>query len=184
MLSLRRLRRCWVADIAVAASSVISPHLNTGLCDLCNEEVENIEHFILPWCPSLLDRKNSFLLYARGKLATNTTASQIFEDAIYCKNEEIFLQLILDPTVCPDVIAANRKDAKIFPMLLTISATWCYSMHRRRSQYKAKWSIYVLFMFVCLLFGFWMYNNYWLCCKPVDLNIMIDGFDWNKDKIR
>ena len=104
---------------------------NTGLCELCSEEVESLEHILVPKCPVLSRKKESLIEYARNLLANNKTASEIFELYIESKNEEAFVQFILDPTVCPEVISA--KSNNIHEPLLRISATWCHSMHKIRS---------------------------------------------------
>ena len=85
----------------------------------------------MPKCPVLFKKKESLVEYARNLLANNQTASEIFESYIESNNEEAFVQFILDPTVCPEVIAANNKN--IHAPLLRISATWCHSMHKIRS---------------------------------------------------
>ena len=41
--------------------------------------------------------------------------------------------IFLDPSVCPIVIEANRKDKTFLPILLEITATWCHSLHNNEN---------------------------------------------------
>lgn len=109
----------------------------TGICELCDSELEDIEHIILPRCPPLLERKGHLLQYARDRLsaaAAPQQCSEIFEAAIADENPEKVVQFFLDPSVIPEVIKASNKDENILPTLFTITSTWCYSLHKLRLQ--------------------------------------------------
>ena len=105
---------------------------NTGLCELCSSEVETLEHILVPKCSFLLEKRKALLTYSRNIVRDNQTASDIFEAYVACNDDHKFVQFILDPTVCPEVILARNKD--IQTPLLKISATWCHSLHKMRSK--------------------------------------------------
>ena len=69
---------------------------NSGICELCNLEVETLEHILLPRCPVLHDRSTELLKYARDRLSANKTCSDIFE-GVFSKNiEEETVQFLLE----------------------------------------------------------------------------------------
>ena len=109
----------------------------TGICELCDAELEDIEHILLPKCPLLLEKKGHLLQYARDKLAAAAAppeCASIFEAAISHENPEKTVQFFLDPSALPEVIQASRMNENILPTLFRITSTWCYSLHRLRLQ--------------------------------------------------
>ena len=113
--------------------------LHNGACELCGQELEDLPHILLPRCPHLLERGQLLCNYAREMLRSSVTSLDIFEMFLAHPNEEKKIQFFLDPTVLPEVIAANQVETSIFPTLLRITMTWCYSLHRTRLKLLGRW---------------------------------------------
>ena len=107
----------------------------SGTCELCEHDVETIEHILLPECPQLLENKEHVLNYSRKKLKNYPECLRLFNFAISSKNPTLTTQFLLDPTVLPEVIHSNQKDNTVIPQLLLVTSTWCYSMHRARLKF-------------------------------------------------
>ena len=110
-----------------------SPHIS-GLCELCGEELEDLIHILLPRCPLLQDRSHVLLRFAKETLSSSSTASKLFLNITESKDDNKFIQFILDPSVVPEIIAASQTDPAVLPLLFSLTTTWCYSMNRTRNK--------------------------------------------------
>ena len=110
----------------------------TDLCELCGDAAEDLAHILVPHCVHLLDRADMLLRFATDTLSSCTQASILFFDIIHSKDDNLKVQLLLDPTVIPSIISANQLDKTIFPLMLRVTTTWCYSMNRRRIKLLGK----------------------------------------------
>ena len=108
-----------------------SQHIS-GLCELCKAEIEDLAHILVPRCIHLLDQADSLLKFAHEKLISCALASDIFFRIMKSKDDSEKVQLLLDPTVLPEVISANQTNNTVIPTILSVTVTWCYSMNRRR----------------------------------------------------
>ena len=108
-----------------------SPSIS-GLCELCGVELEDLAHIVLPRCEQLRDRADQLLRYARESLSTSETASIIFESIYTSYDDNKKTQFFLDPSVVPEVIAAQQIEPGLLNIILSITTTWCYSLNRTR----------------------------------------------------
>ena len=106
----------------------------TGLCELCCTEIEDLTHILVPRCVHLLDQADSLLKFAHEKLISCALAYDIFFEIMKSKDDSEKLQLLLDPTVLPEIISANQSDNTVIPTILSVTVTWCYSINRRRTK--------------------------------------------------
>ena len=107
------------------------PHIS-WLCDLCGLEVEDLPHFVLPWCPLL---QGALLNYAKETLAVSPVASTLFNNIYENKDDKKKLQFFLDPSSIPAVIAAEQIDEECLPM-------WCNTLNRLRTEIGPTWTDY------------------------------------------
>ena len=104
----------------------------TGLCELCCTEIEDLTHILVPRCVHLQDQAELLLKYAHEKLRSCALANEIFFEIMKSKDDSEKVQMLLDPTVLPEVISANQANNAVIPTILCVTVTWCYSMNRRR----------------------------------------------------
>ena len=111
------------------------PDKVSGICELCNQELEDIPHIILPKCPELKRKAQELLIYAQATLDTCAPAAELFKD-IFMQGEDdtLKVQFMLDPSVIPQVIASAQKDRNVLAVILKITTTWCYSLVRNRRK--------------------------------------------------
>ena len=112
---------------------------NTGICELCATEEEDLAHILIPRCPHLQDRRLLLVEYSRSVLHQSPTCTKILEDMLSCSNQDTLVQFLLDCSALPDVIRAAQLDNTVLPLLFKISRTWCYSMHRTRLKLLGRW---------------------------------------------
>ena len=121
---------------------------NTGVCELCCTEVEDLTHFLLPRCPKLQERSDFLINYMQTLLGASPVCQQILDNVILTsrrslatlKEQEHWVQFVLDCSVLPSVVEASRADASVLPLLFKITRTWCYSLHRTRLKLLGRWS--------------------------------------------
>ena len=113
---------------------------NSGICELCNREEENLFYLLIPRCPLLKERRELLISYSRNILKHSLTCSEIFEQVITDTNEELFVQFVLDCSIIPAVIRAAQQEPCTLHLLFKISRTWCYSMHRTRLKLLGQWN--------------------------------------------
>ena len=94
---------------------------NTGICELCDLEVEDNAHLLVPRCTFLQERKLLLIEYSNQILQHHVEALNIFHT--------IF-----------SVIQAYQKNKLILPALFKVTRTWCYSMHRTRLKMLNPWT--------------------------------------------
>ena len=104
----------------------------SGLCELCCSEIEDLAHILVPRCVKLQDHADSLLKFAYEKLTSCAPAFKIFFEIIKSKDDSEIVQLLLDPTVLPDIISANQSNNAVVLTILCVTITWCYSMNLRR----------------------------------------------------
>ena len=102
-----------------------------GLCELCDGEIEDLPHLLLPRCPSLQEMRALLLDYSRSVLGNSSVCTAILE-TILKGTDETCVQFLLDCSVLPMVISANQADRNVLPHLFKVTRTWCYSLHRTR----------------------------------------------------
>ena len=114
---------------------------NTGICELCNLEVEDLAHFLLPRCPALAERSLILLQYMKTVLGSSEPCLLILDEMLTgCEDDhELWIQFVLDCSVFPSVIAAAQKDPAVLQLLFRATRTWCYSLHRTRLKLLGRW---------------------------------------------
>ena len=106
----------------------------SGLCELCGEELEDLPHILLPKCPMLKDRADTLHRFAMNSLSKSEKALQIFNSIYNGKDDNKIVQLLLDPSVVSEIIAATQYEPDILQLMLSVTTTWCYSLNRTRSK--------------------------------------------------
>ena len=109
-------------------------------------------------CPELQDRKEALLHYWRSVIRKHPTVSNIVEEIIQSKDEELFLSLILDCSSVPRVSRAAQTDPTVLPLLFKerhflhnkgrnifkfvfqITNIWSYSLFRARLKNLGRWA--------------------------------------------
>ena len=111
------------------------------MCDLCGEEVEDLPHILLPRCPCLLENAQQLITFAIDSLSVSEIATTIFKNIIYSEDDQKKVQLLLDPSVIPEIICENqaKNNDDILHLFLSITTTWCYSMNRTRNKLLGKY---------------------------------------------
>ena len=115
-----------------------------GICELCQIEIEDLSHFLIPRCPALYER-SLLLLYYMATMVNNSTVCKNILDTIVEDSkldETIYIQFVLDCSVLPQVITAAQSDQTVLPLLFKITRTWCYSLHRTRLKLLDRWCKY------------------------------------------
>ena len=95
---------------------------NTGICELCNLEMEDLAHFLLPRCPALAERSEILLQYMKTVLGSSEPCLLILEEMLTgCEDDqELWIQFVLDCSVFPSVIAAAQKDRRYYSCCLEL----------------------------------------------------------------
>ena len=111
-----------------------------GSCTLCSNASAsgNIEH-LLVHCPALTHTRSHLL----NNLEVNANISDTTKLLIksHFGNEETIVQLILDPSVLPQIIMAKQtKGPNIIDEIFKFSRSWCYSIHKTRLKLQGRWT--------------------------------------------
>ena len=111
------------------------PDKISGVCELCELEVEDVPHIILPKCPRLQVKSTKLLEYAQESFATCAAAAKLFNDIFLVgKDDYLKVQFMIDPSVIPQVISAVQADSDLLNKLFKVTTTWCYTLVRTRRQ--------------------------------------------------
>ena len=110
----------------------------SGVCELCGKECEDLLHIVLPRCPFLKARAENLLEYARATLLQSKTATDIFFNTFKSKDDKAIVQMLLDPSVVPEIIAATQKEAQVLQLIMSVTTTWCYTLNRARIKLLGK----------------------------------------------
>ena len=119
----------------------------SGECLLCKEHnpaslspspIGDLPHLLLH-CPLLTDRRTILMDYWLT-LTSDSPACRTFVMNFPQKPEPYQMQFLLDCSALPDVIhAVQVHDETILTMLLKITRTYCYSIHRDRLKKLDRW---------------------------------------------
>ena len=82
----------------------------------------------------LRDRADTLHRFAMNSLSKSEKALQIFNSIYNGKDDNKIVQLMLDPSVVSEVIAATQYEPDILQLMLSVTTTWCYSLNRTRSK--------------------------------------------------
>ena len=115
--------------------------LNTGVCELCSLETEDLGHFLLLRCPLLTERAEVLLHYMENMFRNSSLCLSILQDVLLgrVQNSNLWIQFVLDCSVMPSVIAATQEDSSVISLLFKATRTWCYSLHRARLKILGRW---------------------------------------------
>ena len=111
----------------------------SGICELCDTELEDLPHILVPKCTALLHRAATLMNYAVETLTSSDSdmycaAYVIFEQFMSSKDDSEKVQFVLDPSVVQEVIATEQKIPGTLKLLLSITTTWCYSLNKMRTK--------------------------------------------------
>ena len=114
-------------------------HLS-GICDLCSIEQEDLPHILVPRSPKLYPRVATLVAFAWESLSDPgaSAAAAIFEKFLAYNDDKLKVQFLLDPSVIPEVIAAEQSKAGTLQQLMNITTTWCYSINKLRIKLQEK----------------------------------------------
>ena len=82
----------------------------SGLCELCELELEDLPHILLPRCPHLKERALFLTNYLYDTLASSLTASTIAEKILNCEDDQRKMQFFLDPRSSPKLLQPRKKN--------------------------------------------------------------------------
>ena len=110
----------------------------SDLCELCDDDPEDLVHILVPHCVHLLEQADLLLKFAADTLSSCAPANKLFFETMKSKDDYLKVQMLLDPTVLPETISANQSDKNIMPLILRVTTTWYYSINRRRIKLLGK----------------------------------------------
>ena len=90
-----------------------------------NPEVEDLPHILLPKCPLLKNRVVNLNRFAKETLSVSEKSTQIFTEIFDGEDDNLKIQLLLDPSVIPKIVAAKESAPNILPLILSVTTTWC-----------------------------------------------------------
>ena len=114
---------------------------NSGFCEPCNQELEDLQHLLLT-CPLLHERRTTLTEYSNIVLQQSATGKDIFDFAM-SSDIGTQAQFLIDCSVLPFVITAAKEDKNIIAVLFKVTRTWCYcySLHQTRLKLLGRWSV-------------------------------------------
>ena len=112
---------------------------NSGVCELCLLEEEDLSHILLPRCPLLMERRALLIEYSRSFLQNHPVCAELFEYFLTDTEQDNFVQFILDCSTIPAVVRASQLNRNTLNVLFKICRTWCYSLHRTRLKLLGRW---------------------------------------------
>ena len=114
---------------------------NNGICELCELELEDLQHFLLPRCPALLCRANILLAYMEDVLKQSEACLIILGEILQLSRKDcrLWVQFVLDCSVIPQVVQVSQTDKAVLQLLFKVTRTWCYSLHRTRLKLMGRW---------------------------------------------
>ena len=96
----------------------------SGICELCNSELEDLTHILVPKCPLPAEKACSLVKFARESLSKSKTVygvcRAIFESKLL-DEDNIFVRFVFDPSVVPEIITAERKIPGTLQILMGIT---------------------------------------------------------------
>ena len=116
---------------------------NSGLCELCHEELEDLTHLLVPRCPRLADRALTLRENMKKLLANSECCTLLLEQVMFESkdDQQLWVQFVLDCSVLPNVIAASQLDSTVLSKLFGATRTYCYGLHRTRLKLIGRWNI-------------------------------------------
>ena len=112
-----------------------------GVCqlpDCTGQEPGTLEHILL-YCPALEIVRSGVIKLWADFMVPREYLFPVFSCLTF--SEDSLMQLLLDPSCIPTVIAANQVNPDILPCCFYLSRTWVYSIHLRRSKLMKIWNI-------------------------------------------
>ena len=117
-------------------------HFSRGLdgsCTICQDNCPGTVEHLLVECASLSEcRDRQFSALANRDDISDTTKKLVSD--IFRRPSSEFVQLLLDCSVLPEVISANRYNTNTLPELFKFTRTWCYNMHMTRLKILGRWN--------------------------------------------
>ena len=92
---------------------------NSGLCELCNQELEDLQHLLLT-CPFLQERRITLTEYSNTVLQQSATGKDIFDFAM-SNDIGTQAQFLIDCSVLPFVITAAQENKNILAVLFKVT---------------------------------------------------------------
>ena len=97
----------------------------SGICELCQTELEDLPHILIPRCPKLHQRAAILMTYAREKLRCSETDAHcaayiLFEKFMSSEDDNDKMQFVLDPSAIPEIIAAEQTMPGTLKLMVVI----------------------------------------------------------------
>ena len=105
-----------------------------GFCLLpgCSGQSEgSLEHILLE-CPALQEARTGVIKLWSDFMLPHRHLFPVI--AGLTSHEASHMQLLLDPSCIPEVIAANKLSSDVLPCCFYLARTWIYSIHLRRTK--------------------------------------------------
>ena len=105
-----------------------------GSCLLCNEGADgSIEHLLLQ-CPSLSHTRQNMSNFLLERDDFSPTTKSLINTVMDGQSVTDKVQLLLDCSCLPDVIANQQSDNRTFSQIFKFSRTLCYAVHAMRMK--------------------------------------------------
>ena len=115
---------------------------NSGHCELCREEVEDLTHLLAPRCPKLANRALTLKEFMKKSLSCSERCTLLLQEIMIESKDDpqLWIQFVLDCSVLPNVIAASQWDTAVMGKMFSATRTYCYGLHRTRLQLLGRWN--------------------------------------------
>ena len=113
----------------------------SGLCLLpgCSgEELGSLEHILLH-CQALAQARDGVIKLWSDFMVPRQYLFPVI--STLTQSEDSLMQLLLDPSSIPSIIASNRVHSDILPCCFYLSRTWAYALHLKRSRLMKIWNL-------------------------------------------
>ena len=89
----------------------------SGICELCQTELEDLPHILTPRCPALHQRAAILMKFSNETLTISNSemycaARMIFNQFMLSEDDLLKVQFVLDPSVVHEVIVAEQTSTK------------------------------------------------------------------------
>ena len=111
-----------------------TPKNKEGYCLLCPglSLPGDIPH-LLSTCQALQEKRLHLFNYWRSTTENNNHLFTLV-NSVVDGDATSFIQFVLDPSVVPEIISGVQKEHFTLNEIFHLSRTYCYAMHRRRTQ--------------------------------------------------
>ena len=112
-----------------------------GFCKLCpgKKTLGTIEHMLVD-CTALDDKRRILQTYIDKQTSEDLPLKLLVNSMLNSPTLHL-VQFLLDPSAVPEVIIGCQSSLYTMETLFSITRTYCYGLHRRRSQLSGTWKV-------------------------------------------